>query len=111
MSYDLTNLKGGLDYIGAAAELRGAYDEDYQISAGYYGLTMSEEETLTGGKSLYEYWLETYDQYKIWDRWHISFDEYIDRPSFIMEAMNQTAERLKAKDQALLNGIKPPSTT
>lgn len=97
MGLDLTGLPGGLNYVEARTELVRAYDSDYAIDSGNTLVEMSTAEKMTPG-SLYEYWAEIYDQYKIWDRFHVSFDEYINRPSFMMESMNQTAERLNKKD-------------
>ena len=82
-----------------------AFDDDFDIDAGSSHVEMSSVEKMTPG-SLYEYWLEIYDQYKIWERWHISFDAYIDRPSFMMESLNQTAERLNKKDIEAAEKIK-----
>ena len=97
MQLDITGLPGGLNYIEARTELIRAFDEDFDIDAGIAHVEMSTAEKMTPGP-LYEYWQEIYDQYKIWERWHISFDAYIDRPSFMMESLNQTAERLNKKD-------------
>jgi len=66
---------------------------------------MSSNESMTKG-SLYEYWAEKYAQFRIWDMWHISYDEYIDRPSFLIESLNQTAERVNARDLAELERLK-----
>lgn len=105
MGLDITGLVGGLNYIEARVELIRAFDTDYDIDAGSSLVEMSKAEKMTPG-SLYEYWAEIYDQYKIWDRWHLSFDEYIDRPSFMMESLNQTAERLNKKDLEAAEKIK-----
>ncbi|AQT28165.1 hypothetical protein pVa21_224 [Vibrio phage pVa-21] len=102
---DITGLVGGLNYIEARVELIRAFDTDYDIDSGSSLVEMSKAEKMTPG-SLYEYWAEIYDQYKIWDRWHLSFDEYIDRPSFMMESLNQTAERLNKKDLEAAEKIK-----
>ncbi len=103
--FDTTNLRGGLNYIEARSELIQVYDEDYGIESGHEHIDMTKQESLTSG-SLFEYWAEIYDQFKIWDRFHISFDSYIDRPSFLMESLNQTAERLNKKDIDLAEKIK-----
>lgn len=105
MGLDITGLVGGLNYIEARVELIRAFDTDYDINSGSSLVEMSKAEKMTPG-SLYEYWAEIYDQYKIWDRWHLSFDEYIDRPSFMMESLNQTAERLNKKDLEAAEKIK-----
>lgn len=105
MGLDITGLVGGLNYIEARVELIRAFDTDYDIDSGSSLVEMSKAEKMTPG-SLYEYWAEIYDQYKIWDRWHLSFDEYIDRPSFMMESLNQTAERLNKKDLEAAEKIK-----
>lgn len=102
---DTTNLKGGLNHIEARAELINVYDADYGIESGHEHVDMTDNESLTAG-SLFEYWAEIYDQFKIWDRFHITFDSYIDRPSFLMESLNQTAERLNKKDIDIAEKIK-----
>jgi len=66
---------------------------------------MSESETIVTG-SLYEYWAETYDDNKIKDRFGLSFDEYINRPSALITSLNATAERLDAADIERLEKLK-----
>lgn len=105
MQLDLTGLKGGLNYIEARVELIRTFDQDYGINAGPLHVEMSDSERMTVG-SLYEYWAEIYDQYKIWDRFHISYDEYLERPSFMIESLNQSAERMNKKDIEAAEKIK-----
>ena len=105
MQLDLTGLKGGLNYIEARVELIRTFDQDYGINSGPLHVEMSDSERMTVG-SLYEYWAEIYDQYKIWDRFHISYDEYLERPSFMIESLNQSAERMNKKDIEAAEKIK-----
>lgn len=92
MSIDTSGIVGGLNYIEARIELIQAYDADFGLDTGYYNVAIPNEEKFTP-KSLYDYWADKYDLFKIWDRWHINFDEYLQRPSFMIEALNAAAER------------------
>lgn len=105
-------LTSRLTYAEARYELMAAFDDDYGINSGVTHCEMSDNEQFSPS-SLYEYWAEIYAQEKIGDVFKISFDDYIKRPSFLIESLNRAAERSREKEasaskrlQEMLNNSK-----
>lgn len=70
--------------------LREAYDDDYGLKTGYYGVNICDEEKLQQG-SLTEYWAREYKKCRIWETFHISFNEFMGKTRSEMQMFCKVA--------------------
>lgn len=74
----------------AALLIREAYDSDYSLNTGKFGVSMPQEEKIMEA-SLYEYWLREYRRCNINSVWGFNFDEFLMRPRAHIRSMCNVA--------------------
>lgn len=91
-----------ITYQEAHDELLEAYDEAIEHFVGNDHVGISDFEDPLNG-SLYQLWLDTYIREQIGERFHLSFDEFLDRPRWEIGMMLSTLQRLRTAVQNAMN--------
>lgn len=86
MSIDTSTLSTPITEIQAQIMIMQAYDEDYNLDTGEFSVCICDEEKLGEG-SLIEYWAREYKRCRIWETWHYTLDEFMDRPRSQMQML------------------------
>lgn len=94
-----------ITYQEAHDELLSTFDTVAGIDSGENNVGLSDFENPLNN-SLYQIWMETYVREGIGDYYRISFDEWLERPRWMMMNMLEVAKRRrlvtdKAKEKAL----------
>lgn len=76
LSLDTSKLSNPLTDIQAQIALREAYDADYGLNTGLYGIGICDEELLLKG-SLKEHWAREYKKCRIWDTFHMDYTTFM----------------------------------
>lgn len=79
-----------------------AYDEAIEHFVGNDHVGVSDFDDPLHG-SLYQLWLDTYIREQVGERFHLNFDEFLDRPRWEIGMMLSTLQRLRTAVQSAMN--------
>ncbi|QVW28554.1 hypothetical protein pEaSNUABM8_00057 [Erwinia phage pEa_SNUABM_8] len=82
------------------------YDDVMGLETGENNISLSDFENPLMG-SLYEIWMSTYTREKIWDVFHIDFDDFLERPRWKIMKMLEVAKRRNAELNRMQNNVIP----
>lgn len=101
---DTSGLIHQITDLEAQVMVREAYDEDFGLDTGIFGVGMCEEEKLIAG-SLWEHWAMEYKRCRIWETWHINFDDFMNRPRSNMQMLCRLGMEDEMKKLTELNQV------